>query len=435
MVITPLALHTDRYELTMIDAALRSGTAHRRCVFDVFARKLPAGRRYGVVAGTGRLLEHIENFRFTEEAIRWLADGRVVHQDTLEWLSNYRFSGTIYGYHEGETYFPNSPVLVVESTFAEAVILETLVLSVMNYDSAVASAAARMVMSAKGRPIAEMGSRRTNESSAVAAARASYIAGFGATSNLAAGKRWGIPTMGTAAHAFTLLYDNEEAAFTAQVNMFGSNTTLLVDTFDVRQAVQTAIKVAGPQLGAVRLDSGDLPLLVTEVRKQLDDLGAHNTKITATGDLNEYAISVLAGSPADSYGVGTAVVTGSGAPAADMVYKMVAHENESGEWVSVAKTSPGKATTGGRKYAARHRNAEGIAISETIHILDDQPTPQPPGRPLLIPLVIDGNVDSTYLGVEGTRRAREHCAMALAELPANAQRLADGEPAIPTLYR
>src|ERR1700712_1634790 len=252
------ALLTDRYELTMIDAALRDGRALRPSVFELFARRLPTGRRYGVVAGTGRLLELLQEFHFGAAELAWLKRESVVHPDTLDWLESYRFSGDIRGYAEGELYFPGSPLLVVEGTFAEAVILETLALSVFNYDSAVASAAARMVSAAEGRPLAEMGSRRTGERSAVAAARAAYIAGFGATSNLEAGRSWGIPTMGTAAHAFTLLFDDEEEAFRAQVDAMGVGTTLLVDTYDIEQGVATAVRVAGPSLGAVRIDSGDL---------------------------------------------------------------------------------------------------------------------------------------------------------------------------------
>ena len=183
------ALLTDRYELTMVDAALGSGTADRDCVFEVFARRLPPGRRYGVVAGTGRLLELLADFRFGDAELEFLREGGIVGSRTLEWLADYRFGGSIRGYREGELYFPGSPILVVEGTFAEAVVLETLALSVLNADSAVASAASRMVVAADGRPCAEMGSRRTGETSAVAAARAAFIAGFAATSNLEAGRR------------------------------------------------------------------------------------------------------------------------------------------------------------------------------------------------------------------------------------------------------
>src|SRR5690554_1921245 len=308
------ALLTDRYELTMVDAAIRAGTHDRQCVFEAFARRLPGGRRYGIVAGTGRLLDLINQFRFTDAEIGWLRDNEVVQDKTADWLADYRFTGNMRGYQEGEVYFPGSPLLVVEGTFAEAVVLETLVLSVFNYDSSVASAAARMVSAANGRPLAEMGSRRTGEHSAVAAARAAYIAGFSATSNLEAGRSWGVPTMGTAAHSFTLLHDSEEDAFRAQVAALGPGTTLLVDTYDLTAAVDLAVKVAGTGLGAVRIDSGDLPGQVAAVRKQLDGLGATGTRITVTNDLDEFTIAALRAAPVDSYGVGTSVVTGAGSP-------------------------------------------------------------------------------------------------------------------------
>jgi nicotinate phosphoribosyltransferase len=425
------ALLTDRYELTMLDAGLRDGTALRRSVFEVFTRRLPSGRRYGVVAGTGRFLAELEKFRFGDAELDWLRDNRVVAPSTIDWLADYRFSGTIWGYREGEVYFPNSPLLIVESSFAEAVLLETLALSVFNYDSAVASAAARMVAAADGRPLAEMGSRRTGEHSAVSAARAAFIAGFEATSNLEAGRTWGIPTMGTAAHAFTLLHDSEEDAFRSQVKALGPQTTLLIDTFDIPTAVETAVRVAGPELGSVRIDSGDLPQLVAEVRAQLDSLGATNTKITVTNDLDEFTIAALRAAPVDSYGVGTSVVTGSGHPAASMVFKLVAHENSGGEWISVAKKSAEKATVGGRKFAVRARRG-GFASEEIIRV--DSSTVGPSERTLLVTLVEDGVVDQRWTGPEGTLRAREHRAAAVGELPPAAFSLGRGEPVIPTRY-
>ena len=328
----------------MVDAAIQSGTANRACIFEAFARRLPAGRRYGILAGTGRLLELIRQFRFTDAELTWLLENNVVRRPTLDWLADYSFSGNIWGYQEGEAYFPGSPLLVVEGTFAEGVILETIILSVLNYDTSVASAAARMVSVSLGRPIAEMGSRRTSEHAAVAAARAAYIAGFAATSNLEAGRTWGVPTMGTAAHSFMLLHESEEEAFRAQVDAFGAGTTLLVDTYDIANGIELAITVAGTGLGSIRIDSGDLPTVVAAAREQLDSLGAVNTKITVTGDLDEYSIAALSASPVDSFGVGTSVVTGSGAPAAGMVYKLVAHKNDAHEWISVAKTSEGERT-------------------------------------------------------------------------------------------
>jgi nicotinate phosphoribosyltransferase len=427
---TTSSLLTDQYELTMLDAAIRSGTHNRNCVFEVFARNLPDGRRYGVVAGTGRLLELIADFRFGAVEIEWLRSQNIVHEDTLTWLAEYRFTGNISGYQEGELYFPNSPILVIEGTFAEAVILETLALSVLNYDSAVASAAARMVSAASGRPLAEMGSRRVGERSAVAAARAAFIAGFVATSNLEAGRSWGIPTMGTAAHAFTLLNDTEEDAFRAQVEALGVGTTLLVDTYDVTAAVDLAVKVAGVELGAVRIDSGDLPEQVAAVRKQLDALGAVNTRITVTNDLDEFTIAALRAAPVDSYGVGTSVVTGSGSPAAGMVYKLVARQDASGEWISVAKKSAQKATIGGRKRAVREMSSTGIAIAEVVQVAGTTTT----GRPLMVELVKNGTAESSYLGSAGTALAREHRARAIAELPPEAFRLGRGNPIIPTRY-
>lgn len=420
------ALLTDRYELTMLDAALASGRAHRESIFEVFTRRLPEGRRYGVVAGTGRLLDLIEQFRFGDAELSYLSD--FLTPATLDYLADYRFRGSIWGYREGEVYFPNSPVLVVQGTFAEAVILETLALSVLNYDSAVASAAARMVAAADSRPLAEMGSRRTGDYSAVAAARAAFIAGFGATSNLRAGLDWGIPTMGTAAHSFTLLHDSEEEAFRAQVAALGTGTTLLVDTFDIRAGVDLAVRVAGTDLGAVRIDSGDLPTVVAAVRAQLDSLGATATKITVTNDLDEFTIAALRAAPVDSYGVGTSLVTGSGHPASGMVYKLVAHRSDDGDWVSVAKKSADKASVGGRKYPVRAL-LDGVATAETIAL-----APGAPGRELLVPLVVNGESDAAHRGPAGTVAARKHHAAAIAEMPAEAMRLGRGDAAVPTVW-
>lgn len=427
------ALLTDRYEITMVDAAIRAGTHDRPSVFEAFARSLPRGRRYGVVAGIGRLLDLVPRFRFGDDELDFLRSHGVASDRTLDWLADYRFSGTITGYREGEVYFPNSPLLVVESSFAEGVLLETLLLSVLNYDSSVAGAAARMVSAARGRPLAEMGSRRTGEHSAVAAARAAYIAGFDATSNLEAGRSWGIPTMGTAAHAFTMLHDSEEEAFRAQVDALGAGTTLLVDTYDVAAGVDTAVRVAGADLGAVRLDSGDLLTLVAAVRRQLDERGNTGTRITVTNDLDEYTIAALAAVPVDSYGVGTSVVTGSGYPAAGMVYKLVARQNAGGEWISVAKKSADKATHGGRKHPVRLLDASGTAVSETVYV-GDQAAADTRGRTLHVPLVRDGVPLEEHLGAAGVRAARNHRADALRELPEQAFRLAAGDPVIPTVF-
>ncbi|QNN54808.1 nicotinate phosphoribosyltransferase [Nocardioides mesophilus] len=421
------ALLTDHYELTMLQAALAAGTADRRSVFELFARRLPEGRRYGVVAGVGRALDAIEAFSFDDEVLAHLAEHDVVDRATLDWLAGFRFTGDVWGYPEGEVYFPQSPLMVVESSFAEAVLLETVLLSILNHDSAIASAASRMTMAAGDRPCIEMGSRRTHEQAAVAAARAAYVAGFTTTSNLAAGHRYGIPTAGTSAHSFTLLHDTERDAFTAQVDSLGRGTTLLVDTYDVAEAVRTAVEVAGTDLGAVRLDSGDLGVLAHEVRAQLDGLGATKTRIIVTSDLDEHAIAALAAAPVDGYGVGTSLVTGSGHPTCGFVYKLVSREGADGAMVSVAKASTSKASVGGRKYALRRRNREGCAEAEVIGI-GTPPEDDGDDRALLVPLVREGRV----VGREPLAVARERHERVRAELPVKARQLSRGEPVIPT---
>lgn len=417
------ALLTDKYELTMLAAALRDATAHRRASFEVFARRLPFGRRYGVVAGTARFLSALADFRFDDAA---LASLDFLDAETLRWLADYEFRGDIDGYPEGELYFPDSPVLSIHGTFAECVILETLVLSIFNHDTAIASAAARMVSASSGRPLIEMGSRRTHEQAAVAAARAAYIAGFFASSNLEAQRTYGVPARGTSAHAFTLVHTatsgpDEVAAFRAQVDALGVGTTLLVDTYDITQGVANAVAVAGPELGAVRIDSGDLGVMARQVRDQLDGLGATKTRIVVSGDLDEYSIAGLAAAPVDVYGVGTSVVTGSGAPTASMVYKLVEVDG-----MPVAKRSSHKESHGGRKAAVRLAKESGTIVEEVVHPADAVPTED--GRVLTVPLVRSGSVvyDSSL------DDARARVAAGLHSLPWDGLKLSAGEPAIPT---
>lgn len=415
----------------MLAAALRSGAAERRAVFELFARHLPHGRRYGVVAGTGRLLDALERFEFPASELEFLAATGVADERTCRYLESFRFSGDIWGYAEGDCYFPGSPILVVEGTFAEAVVLETLALSVLNHDCAIASAASRMVTAAAGRPLIEMGSRRTHELAAVASARAAYLAGFATTSNLRAGRDYGVPTSGTSAHAFTLVHDCERDAFRAQLAALGKDTTLLVDTFDVARAVRTGIELAGPGLGAVRIDSGDLAAAARQVREQLDQLGADRTRIVLTGDLDEYSIAALAAAPVDGYGVGTALVTGSGAPTAALVYKLVARSLEPGPDAPlrpVAKHSVGKPSRGGRKWALRHRDRAGTALAEVVST--EPPEPSPADRELLVPLVRQGEI----IGGEPLQAARDRHQAVLAELPQHARQLSRGYPAIPTVF-
>jgi nicotinate phosphoribosyltransferase len=420
---TPPALLTDRYELTMVAAALADGTADRDCVFEVFARRLPHGRRYGVLAGTGRLLEALPHFRFGDAELATLREQGLSDERLLDWLADFTFTGDIDGYAEGELYFPGSPVLTVHSSFAEGVLLETLALSILNHDSAIASAAARMVGAACERPCIEMGSRRTHEEAAVAAARAASLVGFTASSNLEAGRRYGVPTTGTSAHAFTLLHDSEEAAFRAQVAALGTGTTLLVDTYDVEQGIRTAVAVAGTGLGGIRLDSGDLPTLATRARALLDELGATQTRIIVTSDLDEYAIAGLMAAPVNGYGVGTSLVTGSGAPTMGMVYKLVERDG-----VPVAKRSEGKNSVGGRKNAVRRHDRAGTAVAEVISSAPIEP--EDGDRDLVVPLVKGGAVLDPVTPTEALAAARAHHERVRAALPPEAWALSRGECAL-----
>lgn len=424
-------LLTDKYELTMLAAALRDGTAGRRTTFELFARRLPEGRRYGVVAGTGRLLEELPRFLFDDDACELLA--RFLDAETLRYLRDYRFTGDIDGYAEGELYFPGSPVLTVRGSFAECVVLETLALSIYNHDTAIASAAARMVSAADGRPLIEMGSRRTHERAAVAAARAAYIAGFAASSNLEAERRYGIPTEGTAAHAFTMLHTgtdgpDELAAFRAQVDALGVDTTLLVDTYDVTTGVANAVAAAGTTLGAVRIDSGELGVLARRTRDQLDQLGATGTRVVVSGDLDEFSIAALRAEPVDSYGAGTSVVTGSGAPTAGMVYKLVEVDG-----IPVQKRSSHKVSQGGHKEALRLSRPTGTITKEVVHPAGRPPSISQPSRVLTTPLVRGGEVVAAT-GHAALAAARDLVASGLHSLPWEGLKLAPGEPAIPTLH-
>ena len=434
------SLLTDMYELTMVDATLQSGTWNRQVTFELFGRRLPPARRFGVMAGNARIIEALERFEFSKDEIDYLSREKTVSDDCLDYLKDYRFKGRIRGYAEGECYFESSPLLQVEGTFAECVLLETLLLSILNHDCAVASAASRMTIAAHGRPCVDMGARRTHERSAVSAARAAYIGGFKGTSCLEAGKRYGIPTIGTAAHSFTLIHDSEEDAFRAQLANLGPGTTLLVDTYDVQRAVKRGVKLAreaGGELGCVRLDSGDLVAEAFKVRALLDSLDAKSTKITVTNDLDEYAIAALGAAPVDSYGVGTKMVTGSGIPTAALVYKLVQRVNEDGSVHDVAKRSSSKSTLGGRKFAGRARGEDGYATGELVVIADSAEQAQAEferrnARALLVDLVTDGQANASFVGKEALQEAQERHIHSRNELPYQGWRLSAGEAAIPT---
>lgn len=434
MVVYDPSLMTDMYEYTMLDATLQDGTANRPCVFEVFTRHLPEGRRYGVVAGIGRLLDALEDFHLDDADLKFLSDRHIVSRDTVKWLENYHFTGSIRGYREGEVYFPTSPILQVRGSFGECTLLETLILSILNYDSAVAAAASRMVTAAKNRPCMDMGGRRTNEWAAVAAARRSWADSRApricsppdcTTCRQSARPR-------TASHSCMTA---SRRAFESQIAALGTNTTLLVDTYNIEEAVKTAVEVAGPNLGGVRIDSGDLAALAQRVRNQLDALGATNTKITVTNDLDEYAIASLQTAPVDSYGVGTQLVTGSGAPTCAMVYKLTERANKDGRMEPVAKKSVDKATAPGAKLAFRSYE---YSLADCEHVISGSESalenfvPGEGWEDLLTDFVVNGTVDSQFHSHDGLMAAQDYHAKALAKLPITAQSLMRGEPVIPT---
>lgn len=426
------ALLTDHYEFTGLDAALLSGVAHHRATFELFTRQLPAGRRYGVVAGMARAVDAVTRFRFGDAELTYLRERAFLRAETIEWLADYRFSGDIDGYQDGELFFAFSPILTVEATFGEGLVLETVLLAILNHDAAIAAAGARMVDAAGGRSTIDGGGRRTHEEAAVAAALAAYVAGFGATSNLEAGRRFGLPTAGTTMHAFTLAHASEEAAFRAQVEAFGPQTTFLVDTFDTTEGIRRAVDAAGPTIGAIRIDSGDLGAEARRARILLDDLGATGCQIVVSGDLDEFALADLADAPVDRYLLGTRLVTGSGAPTAELVYKLVAVADAPGVDAPqrpVAKTSPGKGHRGGRKVATRVLDAEGFAVAERVLGPDDDAEPIAPEhaeRGLQVLWLRDGEPVRPF----SVEAARAHHAMARGELRPADRSIDPGPPAL-----
>ncbi len=433
------SLRTDLYELTMIQAARDAGVAERHCVFEVFTRSLPEGRRYGVLTGVGRILDALAQFHFDDEDIAFLESTGMFSADLVEFARTYRFTGSVSAYAEGEVFFPNSPVIRVEGTFQECVLLETLILSILNHDSSISSVGSRMIAAADGRPCIEMGSRRVHEDAAVAASRAAAIVGFASTSNLEAGRRYGIPVTGTSAHAFTLLFDSEADAFAAQVENLGADTSLLVDTFDIPTAIDRAIAAAGTGLGGVRIDSGDLGATARAVRTQLDALGASETRITATSDLDEYRVFALRDAPLDGYGIGTRLVTGGDHPAQGFVYKLVERENSRGEMEAVAKRSASKATIAGAKRAFRVLGTRGEARAELVLTDRDAASAEALNnhRPLLAPIISHGEPTENSSPWERIETAREVHTRALEELTLADPQIGtgqDGDVIIPVVH-
>ncbi|ARK29630.1 Nicotinate phosphoribosyltransferase pncB2 [Halalkalibacter krulwichiae] len=363
-----LALHTDAYQINMTETYWHDHMHNRKAVFELYFRKLPFGNGYGMFAGLERIIEYVKGFRFSDSDIEYLRDSIGYEEDFLQYLKSLTFTGTIRSMREGELVFGNEPILQVESTLAEAQLLETALLNIVNYQTLIATKASRIKQVIGKEKALEFGSRRAQEmDAAIWGTRAAFIAGFDSTSNVRAGKKFGIPVSGTHAHSMIQVYKSDYLAMKkyAESCVRRKNKVFipLVDTYDVlRSGVPAAIKVAKEFKGkveflGVRLDGGDMAYLSKETRKMLDQAGFQQTQIVASSDLDEQTILSLKaqGAQIDVWGIGTKLITAFDQPALGAVYKIVAIENEEGEMVDTIKISsnPEKVTTPGMKKVYR----------------------------------------------------------------------------------
>lgn len=416
----PPATSTDLYQLTMAAGHWQSG---RRATasFDLFTRRLPEHRAYLLAGGLEAVIEYLTSFHFTEAEIAYLRgipSFSSVPDGFFESLSHLRFTGDVWAVREGTPIFPDEPFLSVTAPLVEAQLIETALLAIVNHPTSVASKASRLVEAAAGRSIVEFGARRAHGTeAALTAARAAYLGGCVGTSNVEAGMRFGLPVFGTVAHAWIMAFDDEIEAFRAYQRTFPRNAVLLIDTYDTLRAARRITEAFAPgDIAGVRLDSGDLGELSRGVRRILDGAGFHDTKILASGDLNEVSIAELlaSGAPIDSFGVGTDLTTVRDAPALGVVYKLVELE-EDGVVDFKMKLSDGKATWPARKQVWRTFDQNGMAAGDVISLRDDPP-PSPSAAPLLEPILRGGQRIAPKPTLESLRdRTRED----VAKLPAS----------------
>jgi nicotinate phosphoribosyltransferase len=418
MMTTPLA--TDLYQLTMMAGYQHAGITGRS-TFELFVRNLPAGRAFLVTAGLEQALDLLESLRFTADEIRYLrtVPALAAAPDAFfdDLLPSFRFTGDVWAVAEGEVVFPHEPLLRVTAPALQAQLVETALLATVTFQTSIASKAARILAAAEGRPVIEFGSRRAHGlDAALHAARAAYVAGCVATSNVEAGYRYGIPVSGTMAHSWVMSFAHEIDAMRAYLDLFGERTTVLIDTYDTVAAAH-AIVLAGLRPGSVRLDSGDLVALSREVRRVLNEGGLEATRIIVSGDLDEHRIAQLLAdaAPIDAFGVGTALSTSSDAPALGGVYKLVEIERDDA-MAPVLKLSAGKRTMPGSKQVWRLLQ-NGRTAGDVLALASE---PSPGGRPLLSQVMRGGERLHPSPGIEEVRR---HAADALRELPDGLRRL------------
>ena len=419
-----LPLMTDLYELTM--AAGYFATGKRDTVaFEAFVRALPANRSYLVAAGLEQALQYILDLQFGEEAIEWLRTQPQfarVPNEFFEYLRGFRFHGDVWAVPEGTVVFAGEPLVRVEGDLIEAQVLETYLLTCLNLQTLVASKAARIVTAASGRPVVDFGARRAHGPQAgLLAARGAIIGGCAGTSNVEAARVLGVPAVGTMAHSWIMAFEDEAEAFRAFCEVFPGHTTCLIDTYDTLRGARIAARTLGPRLQGVRLDSGDLLELSRQVRLILDENGCRQAKITASSDLNEFAIRELlaAGAPIDAFGVGTDMVTSRDAPALSVVYKLVARQETPGRWRAVVKRSRDKATLGERKQVWRKYGADGRADHDVMGLADERLA----GESLLRQYIAGGRL---VVDLPSVPRIAERARQQIAALPETAMQLQGG---------
>ncbi len=399
---------TDLYQLTMAAGYVHTGLHERRACFEAFVRVLPSNRSYLIAAGLEQVVHYLTHLHFNDEQVAWLRSQPVfanVPADFFDYMRQLRFTGDVWAMPEGTVFFANEPILRVTADLIQAQLIETYLLTCQTLQTLVASKAARIVSAARGRPVADFGARRAHGPMAgLLAARAALIGGCAATSNVEAARRLGATAVGTQAHSWVMSFDDEQEAFLRYAEIFGPHTVCLIDTYDTVAGTHKAIAV-GRDLRGVRLDSGDLLSLSKQVRDVLDRAGLDDTKILASGDLNEFLIAKLldAGAPIDLFGVGTEMVTSIDAPALSLVYKLVESADESGRMVPRAKRSADKATLAGAKQVYRRHDTSGSMTGDVLALADDRAD----GTPLLEPVMRSGEVIADLPDLETiTQRAK-----------------------------
>ena len=416
----PSALATDLYQLTMMAGYYAAGRTEPR-TFELFVRELPPERSYLVAAGLAQAVEYLATLRFADDEIAWLrsapALAPVPARFFEEHLARFRFTGDVWAVAEGEVVFGHEPLLRVTAPAPEAQLVETALLAIVVFQTAVASKASRVVHAAAGRSVVEFGSRRAHGLDAARlAARAAYIGGCEGTSNVEAARQFEIPMSGTMAHSWVMAFDREIDAFREYMRLFGDRTTLLIDTYDTVAAAHHIVE-AGLRPAAVRIDSGDLRALAKRVRAVFDAGGLQDTRILASGDLDEHRIAALVrdGAPIDVFGVGTAISAVSDAPALGGVYKLV-EATDHGTTRPTIKLSPGKRTFPGRKQVWRVVDGD-TAVHDVIGLADE---PEGHGRPLLKCVMRNGQ---RLQPPESVDAMRERCRARVSELPATLRAL------------